>query len=465
MKEFDFVILGAGSAGFAAAIKASELGKTYALIENGTIGGTCVNVGCVPSKHLLYIGDIYYYGKNHGFRGIKTDKASIAFSEVIKEKDEVVQTLRKSKYVNVLESLSGATFIEGKGIFISRNEIKVDKEVLKAKKFLIATGSSPNIIKVKGIENIDYLTNVEALSLKKQPNSMIVIGGRALALEFAQMYAHFGTKVTVLQRSLRILPKDEPEISEELTKCLRDEGIEIHTGVQIEKVNEDNGIKSVKCKIEGTESTFEAEQLLMATGRKPNTENLGLEKAGVETERGFVKTNDYLQTKNPDIYAAGDCTTEMMLEPLAAKMGNISVRNAFENAKRTINYKETPSVVFTNPQVARIGYTEPEYSEMTKACACRTISMELLPKAQIMKDTRGVIKMVLDPRTLKVVGVHIVSPLAAEMIHEATLAIKFGLTVDDIIDTVHVFPTMSEAIKLVALSFRKDVSKLSCCVE
>jgi mercuric reductase len=435
------------------------------MIENGTIGGTCVNVGCVPSKYLLHIGDVYYYCKNHGFRGIKTGKTSIVFSEVIQQKAELVWSLRKSKYVEVLENLPGTTFLEGNGVFISKNEVKVGKEVLRAEKFLIATGSSPNIIKVKDIENVDYLTNVEALSLKEHPNSMIVIGGRALALEFAQMYSHFGTKVTVLQRSPRILPKDEPEISEELTKCLRDEGIEIHTGVQIEKVNEDNGIKSVKCKIEGTEKIFEAEQLLMASGRKPNTEDIGLEMSGVETERGFVKTNEYLQTKNPDIYAAGDCTTEMMHEPLAAKMGNISVRNAFENAKRTINYKEIPRVVFTNPQVARVGYTEPEYSEMTKACACRTINMELLPKAQIMKDTRGIIKMVLDPRTLKIVGVHIFAPLASEMIHEATLAIKFGLTIDDIIDTVHVFPTMSEAIKLVALSFRKDVTKLSCCVE
>jgi mercuric reductase len=154
-----------------------------------------------------------------------------------------------------------------------------------------------------------------------------------------------------------------------------------------------------------------------------------------------------------------------MLETLAAKMGNFAVRNAFENAKKTIDYMEIPSVVFTNPQVARVGYTEEEYSSKTHACACRTIRMSIVPKAQVINDTRGVIKMVIDPKTLKVVGVHIVSPLAAEMIHEATLALKFGLTIDDIIDTVHVFPTMSEAIKLVAQSFRKDVSKLSCCVE
>lgn len=465
MEEYDLVILGGGSAGFAAAIKASELGKKFAMIENGTIGGTCVNVGCVPSKHLLHVSDVYYYSKKHGFRGINLGETSSDFSKVIQQKGELVQQLRESKYVDVLKNLHGATFFAGKGVFISRNEVEVNGEVLRAEKFLIATGSSPNIIKLKGIDKVNYLTNVEALSLKQLPESMIIIGGRALALEFAQMYAHFGTKVAVLQRSSRILPKDEPEISEELTRCLRAEGIEIYTSVQTEEVDEKNGMKIAKCNVEGKERKIEAEQILMATGRKPNTEDMGLGKAIVETERGFVKTNEYLQTTNPDIYAAGDCASQMMLETLAAKMGNIAVRNAFENAKLTINLKEIPSVVFTNPQVAKVGYTDEEYSAKTKACVCRTISMELVPKARVINDTRGVIKMVIDARTLKIVGVHIVSPLAAEMIHEATLAVKFGLTIDDIIDTVHVFPTMSEAIKLVVQSFRKDISKLSCCVE
>jgi len=465
VKEHDLVILGAGSAGFAAAIKASELGKKFAIVENGTIGGTCVNVGCVPSKHLLHVGDIYYYSKNHKFRGIEKCETSVDFSEVIKQKDEVVFYLRKDKYIDVLENLTGATLFRGKGAFISKNEVKVNNEVLRAEKFLIATGSSSHNIQLRGMDKVDYLTNVEALNLKHIPKSMIVIGGRALALEFAQIYAHFGTQVTVLQRSSRILPEDEPEISDELAKCLREEGIQIYEGVQTEEIDEKNGIKTVGCKIGGKERKFEAEQILMATGRKPNTEDIGLEKAGVETEKRFVKMNEYLQTTNPDIYAAGDCATPVMLETLAAKMGNIAVRNAFENANLTINLKEIPSVVFTNPQVARVGSTEEEYLAKTHACACRTIRMSLVPKAHVVNDTRGVIKMVIDPNTLKIVGVHIVSPLAAEMIHEATLAVKFGLTIDDIIDTVHVFPTMSEAIKLVAQSFRKDISKLSCCVE
>ncbi|HDQ06219.1 MAG TPA: mercury(II) reductase [Candidatus Bathyarchaeota archaeon] len=464
MKEYDLIILGAGSAGFAAGIKASELGKNFAIIESGIIGGTCVNVGCVPSKHLLHVSDAYY-SKNYGFRGIKVNRPSLNFSEIIKQKDELVTSMRKSKYADVLENLEGATLIEGKGVFVSRNEVKVGNKIINADKFIIATGSSPNIVKFKGIENVDYLTNVEALSLEKVPNSMIVVGGRALGLEFAQMYAHFGTEVTVLQRSSRILPDNEPEISEELTKCLRDEGIEIHTDVEIKEIDEKNGVKIANCLVKEKVMKFESEQILIATGRKPNTEGIGLDKAVVETEKGFVKIDEYLQTSNPNIYAAGDCASQVMLETLAAKMGNIAVRNAFENAKRTINNKEIPRVIFTNPQVATVGFTEEEYSAKTHACACRTIPMSLVPKAQVINDIRGIIKMGIDPRTLKIVGVHIVSPLAADMIHEATLAVKFGLTIDDIIDTVHVFPTLSEATKLVATAFRKDVSKLSCCSE
>lgn len=465
MKEYDLVILGAGSSAFAAAIKASEIGVRFAMIENGTIGGACVNVGCVPSKHLLSLGDLFYYSKNNGFNSVKTTEISLDFPASIKQKDDIVGALRKSKYVDILETLQEANFVQGKGAFISKNQIKVADEAFTAEKFIIATGSSPQLVPIKGIDKVEYLTSNEALSLQKLPESMVIIGGRALGLEFAQMYSHFGTKVTVLQRSPRILPEDEPEISEELTKCLKSEGIDIHTNVIIHEVSEKNGMKILLCSVAGEKKEFETDQILMATGRKPNTENIGLDKAGVETEKGFVKINKYLQTTNANIYAAGDCASNMMLETLAAKMGNIAARNAFENTKAIINLEEIPSAVFTNPQVAKVGYTEEEYSKKTKACSCRTLSMALVPKAQVLNDPMGVIKMVIDPKTLRIVGVHIVSPFAAEMIHEATLVVKFGLTIDDIIDTVHVFPTMSEAIKLVAQSFRKDVSKLSCCVE
>lgn len=388
MEQFDLIIIGGGSAGFAAAIKASELGKKFVMIEKGTIGGTCVNVGCVPSKHLLHVGDVYYYSKHHGFRGIIDGDASLDFPEAIRQKNELVLSLRQSKYANVLKDLLGATFIEGKAAFVSKNEIKVNNNVLTAKKFLIATGSSPHMLELKGIDKVHYLTNVEALALERLPKSMIVIGGRALALEFAQMYAHFGTQVTVLQRSSRLLPEDEPDISAELTKRLMEEGIQIHTGVQVEEVEEKDGIKIVACRIDGEKRKIEAEQILMATGRRPNVEEMGLEQAGVELEKDFVKINEYLETTNPNVYAAGDCASPIMLETLSAKMGNIAVRNAFEEAHMRINEKEIPSVVFTNPQVAKVGFTEEEYSAKTHACACRTIPMSFVAKAQVKRHER-----------------------------------------------------------------------------
>lgn len=466
LRRYDLIILGGGSAAFAAAIKASEIGLEFAMIENGAIGGTCVNVGCIPSKHLLEVGDLFYYSMNHGFNAVKAAKLSLNFPAAIKQKDDLVGGLRKRKYADVIGGLPGADFIQGRGAFTSKNQIKVNHKTLTAKKFVIATGSSPQVVPIKGIDKVKYLTSNEALKLRKLPESMIIIGGRSVGLEFAQMYAHFGTRVTVLQRGPRILPEDEPEISEELTRSLRNEGIAIYTNVVIHELSEKNGMKIAICDVGGgRRRKFEAKQVLMATGRKPNTENLGLDRAGVETEKGgFIKINEYMQTTNLNMYAAGDCASGVMLETVAAKMGNIAVKNAFEGLKATINLKEVPSAVFTNPQAAKVGYTEEEYAK-THACACRTLGMELVPKAEVLYDTRGVIKMVVDPNTLKIVGVHIVSPLAAEMIHEATLAVKFGLTIDNIVDTVHVFPTLSEAIKLVAQSFRKDVSKLSCCVE
>ncbi|MFX1317821.1 MAG: mercury(II) reductase [Promethearchaeota archaeon] len=462
---YDLVILGAGSAGFAAAIKASELGKQFALIERGALGGTCVNVGCVPTKFLLRVSDFYYSIRDYSFRGVNGGSPVLDFVQVMDKKDELVQFMRKNKYEDVLNHLSGGTLFHGEGSFISRNEVKVGEQVLRAKKFLIATGASPHIISIKGIQKAKPLTSTTALELQQLPESMIVIGGRALGLEFAQLFARLGTKVTILQRSSRILPADEPEITQVLTDILRDEGIQILTGVKILEVIKKGKSSIVKFRMGSKDRDIEAEQLLMATGRKANIEHLGLKNARVETEKGFVKTNEFLQTSNPDIYAAGDCASQVMLEPLAAKMGNLAVRNAFENARLSVNWKTIPSVVFTNPQVARVGFTDEEYSCIMQMCTCRTIPLALLPKAHIIDDTRGVIKMVTDSRTLKIVGVHIVSSEAMEMIHEATLAVKFGLTVDDIIETVHVFPTMSEAIKLVAQSFRKDVTKLSCCSE
>ncbi len=471
MNEYDLVILGQGSAAFAAAIKANDLGiKTAMAGGNATpgtvVGGTCVNVGCMPSKRLITVGTLLYNGANHSFEGISYGKGKVNFRKVIAQKDLMVRKFRKEKYADVLKNLEHVTYFEGTGKFVSGSEVKVGDKVLHGKKFLVATGARANIPTIRGLEEVDYLTNEEALSPKGLPASLVVVGGRAMGLEFAQMYAHFGTKVTVIQRGDRILPEDEPEVSNALRKYLEDEGIRIYTEARINAVKKRGKMKILNVTIGKRTFDVESEQLLIATGRRPNTADLDLEKAGVKTdERGFILVNGEMQTSAPHVWAAGDVIGEPMLETAAAKEGATAVGNAFAENKKKINVNEIPSAVFTYPEVARVGLTDEEANASGIKCTCNTLPMDLVPKAHVIGDTRGLVKLVVSHETKQIVGVSIIAPHAADIIHEAVLAVKNKLTIDDIIDTVHVFPTLSEGIKLAAQSFYRDVGALSCCTE
>ncbi len=463
MEKFNLIILGSGSAAFGAAIKAVDLGAKVAMIEKGTIGGTCVNVGCVPSKHLLRVGEINYY-KNHGHTGLDVT-SSLDFVGTINEKREIVEGLRKGRYIDVIDAL-GITLIRGQAVFESKNEVKVNGRTLYADKFVIATGSSSHILPIEGIDSVDYLTNVEAMELSELPESMIVLGGRALGLEFAQMFAHFGTKVTVLQRSPRIISEEESIISDYLKAYLEEEGINIQTGAGVRSVRKENGNIVVTALFREEKREFKAKKLLMATGRKPNTRDLRLKNASVKIdENGAVIVDEELRTTAPDIWAAGDVLGEPMLETVAGKEGSIAADNALTGRGKKIDFSAVPHAIFTIPQVASVGLTEKKAEEIGSNCRCSSIPMDLVPEAVLAKDTRGLVKMVIDAETEHILGVHILASLAADMIHEGVLAVKFSMTIDDIIDTVHVFPTMTEAVKLAAQSFRRDISRMSCCAE
>ena len=471
MTRYDLVILGHGSAAFAAAIKAKDLGVKTAMVgaslTKGTlVGGTCVNVGCIPSKRLITVGTLFYNSSHNSFQGIKYDQGKLDFRQVIRQKDDLVRKFRRDKYRRVLDHLKHVTYYEGNGRFESKNKIALDGRTLEAPRFIVATGARANIPPVKGIENVDYLTNEEALNLQELPQSLCVIGGRALGLEFAQMYAQFGTKVTVLQRSQRILPEDEPVVSKTLAGYMKAMGIRMKTGIKIRAIENKGNDKLVKYTSKGKNLVVEAEQVLFATGRRPNTEDLHLSAAGVETdEKGFVKVNNQMQTSAPNVWAAGDVTGEPMLETIAAKEGLVAVENAFSKGpKKRISFDEVPSAVFTYPEVARVGLTESQVLARGMHCNCVTLPFDLVPKAHVIADTRGLLKLVINNDTKQILGVHIVSPHAADLIHEGVLAVKFKMTIDDIIDTVHVFPTLSESMKLAAQSFYMDVGSLSCCI-
>jgi mercuric reductase len=349
-QKFDLIILGGGSAAFASAIKASDLGAKTAMIERGAIGGTCVNRGCVPSKHLLTAGELIYYSQINEFDRIRLRKQRFDFEAIMKVKMNLIRDLRKRKYVDVLKALPNVNFFKGSANFFSEKEVMVGKDILKADKFIVATSSSPHVIPIKGIEEIEYLTSDDALDLEDLPDSMIVIGGRSLGLEFAQMYSHFGTEVTLLQRSPRIIPEDEPEISEALRYYLEEEGTKIYTNAQLKSVRGEGKRKFVKAIVDGKEREFEAEQLLMATGRRPNTKGFALEKTGVKVgEDGAVLVNEEMRTTAPHVWAAGDVIGEPMLETVAAKEGSIAAENALTNSHRKIDFLSIPRAIFTSP--------------------------------------------------------------------------------------------------------------------
>lgn len=467
MERFDLVIIGGGAAAFAAALKANEFGAQIAMIERGNLGGTCVNVGCVPTKFLLEAAKEYYMTKNSRFSGVKFKAEPLDFTDLIAQKDAVVNFERQTKYSDVISAYPNINLIKGTAKFTSPTQIQIDGRTIEGEKFIIATGSTAQVIPIPGLDEIDYLTNIEALDQKELPKSLIVLGGRAVGLEFAQIYSRLGTKVTLLQRSTRIIPEEEPEIAQALEGYLTAEGMEIVTGVNLQKVAKRNGGVAVDALVNGRPKEFTAEKLLAALGRKPNTAGLSLENAAVETDqKGFVKVNEELRTGAAHIYAAGDVIGEPMLETVAAKEGSIAAFNAMSGVKKkTMDYTAIPHAVFTDPAVASVGLTDKKANESGFSCACRTVEMAVIPKAKIIQDTRGLIKIVANAQTEQILGVHILSPLAHELINEATLAVKFKLTIDDIIDTVHIFPALSESIKLAAQSFKRDISKMSCCVE
>jgi mercuric reductase len=472
VNEYELVILGQGSAAFAAAIKADDLGIKTAMIgskvTDGTVlGGTCVNVGCVPSKRLITVGTLFHNAKHNSFEGISYDHGRLDFKGVIRQKDALVRRFRRDKYRRVLDRLKNVKFYEGLGRFTSRSTVRVENIAIRSRRFIVATGARARVPAIPGLDKVNYLTNEEALSLKELPESLCVIGGRALGLEFAQMYAHLGSEVTVLQRSRRILPEHEPVVSQALTDYLEKSGITVRTGVNISSIQQIGKNKIIHYTKRGKLSRVRSEQVLFATGREANTEGLGLPVAGVETDvKGFVKVNVEMKTSSNNTWAAGDVTGQPMLETVAAKEGSIAVENAFsKNRKRRMNFDEVPSAVFTYPEVAMVGLAEAQAHERGIRCSCTTIPFDLVPKAHVIGDLRGLVKMVVDAETRRILGVHIVAPNAADMIHEAVLAVKFKLTIDNLIDTVHVFPTLSESLKLTAQSFYRDVGNLSCCTE
>jgi mercuric reductase len=342
----------------------------------------------------------------------------------------------------------------------------VNGETLSAEKIIIATGSKATVPHIEGIEETGFVTHIEALKLQRLPEDLIVIGAGPVSIEFAQMYSRFGSKVTVVKRSSGILRFAEPELTDRLAEILQSEGIDIITATAFKRVRRENGKKVIVISVDRKDIKVAADEILLAAGKTPNTKDIGLDVAGVKIDRRqAVVVNEILQTTRPHIFAVGDVTNQpARYEPTAGREGTLAAGNALNGSRESIDYDTVPFTVFTDPQLAGVGLTEQEEMKLLGTCNCRTISFKNVPRAIIMNRTEGLIKMVIHPSTEQVMGVHILAPDAGELIAEAMMLVKNKNTVDEVVNSLPMFPTLAESLKVAALSFKRDISSLSCCV-
>ncbi|GIW24284.1 mercury(II) reductase [Meiothermus sp.] len=455
--SYDLLIVGSGSAGVAAALEAASRGAKAAVVEGGVLGGTCVNVGCVPSKALLRAAEAFHKAGHHPFQGIQTQAGRVELERVIRQKDDLVGSLRQEKYAEVLKA-AGVSLIQGQARFLDGETLEVNGQAYKARRYLLATGAVPTLPPIPGLAESQPWTYLEALSPDTQPKSLLVIGGGPIGLEIAQAYARLGTRVTVLEATPYLLPAEDPELSTLLRGYLEAEGLSVHSGVRVQQVERDGEFR-----IHTHGGVYRAERLLVATGRKARTEGLNLEAAGVGLgPRGEIQVDEYLRSSNPRIFAAGDAAGLLQFVYVAAQSGRIAARNALGEVE-ALELQAVPRVTFTDPALATVGLTEEEArGRYGSAIRVSRLPLGQLPKSMAQHDHRGLFKLVVNAEGV-VLGLSILAPEAGDALQEAVLAVKFGLHYRDLIDTFHPYLTLAEGIRLVAQALDTEVGMLSCC--
>jgi mercuric reductase len=471
--RYDLAIIGSGAAGFAAAITAAEGGARVVMIERGQTGGTCVNTGCVPSKALLAAAAARHSAAAATFPGVATQAGPVDMAALAGGKNDLAAGMRAQKYTD-LAAAYGWQVISGTARFAG-NQAAPQIEVapasgggpltIEAAHYLVAAGSAPRVPPVPGLAGAGYLTSATAMELTGLPESMAVIGGNAVGLELGQLFARLGTRVTIVEALDRVAPFGEPEISAAIAGALDDESIGVLTGATVTGVRADGPGRSVLLRTAaGGERELACGQVLVAVGRCPVTAGLNLAAVGVRTAgRGEIVTDARQRTGSPRIWAAGDVTGGPPYVYTAAAQGAAAAANALFGAEQAVDYTALPRVTFTSPAIASAGLTEAELAGSGMGCDCRVLPMDAVPRAIVNRDTRGVVKLVADAATGRVRGVHAVADGAGEIITAGGYAIRAGMTVQDLAGTWAPYLTMSEALRLAAQSFSRDVTKLSCC--
>lgn len=464
MPRYDIAVVGAGSAGFSAAITAADAGAQVALIGHGTIGGTCVNVGCVPSKTMIRATETLHQAANADrFGGIEASARIVDWASLVQQKQALVDELRQAKYSDLLPAYNSIAYLEGQAAFAGKDRLTVNGEPLEAGKIIVAAGTRPALASIDGMETVPYLTSTTALELERLPKSLLVIGAGYIGTEIAQMFSRAGVKVTLVSRR-GLLPEAEPEISEALTGFFEAEKLHCVSGIEYDRIEGHAGGVRLHVRHGNKSETLEAEAVLVAAGRTPNVEDLNLAAAGIKlNDRGGIAVDRHMRTNGRNVYAAGDITGRDQFVYMAAYGAKIAVRNAMSGDSLTYDNSAMPAVVFTDPQVASVGHTEASAKAAGLQVRTSVLSLDNVPRALAARDTRGLIKLIAGATTKTLVGAHILAPEGADSIQTAAMAIKTGMTYEQLGEMIFPYLTTVEGLKLAAQTFDMDVSKLSCC--
>jgi mercuric reductase len=452
-REFDLVILGSGTTAFAGALKASELGAKVLMVEQSQLGGTCVNWGCIPSKTLIDKAEARFGARRYQEMGIGLESKTTDCRSLMAVKKKAVETVRYESYQKVLDAHSDIAVLRGHGRFISAKEMQVGSEIVLSERFLIASGGVPRTLRIPGLTEVDYLTSYSALHLSCFPASLLIIGGGVIALEMGQMFCRFGTRVTIVERGDRILKEFDPRLTSIFQDLVEEEGISLVFNVDTQRIFRDGEDSCLLASVEGEERIFRAERLMFAVGTAPATQDIGLDAAGVQVDgSGFIVTNEECRTSAENIWAAGDVAGPPLIAPAGVREAEVAVENLLRpDSHRRVDHRCTPMAVFVDPEFATVGLSLEEAEKEGLEVVETFLKLDRVAKSHVMGDRKGGILLLAEKGSGRILGVQLLSPRAADMIHEATLAVRFGLTVQDLAGTVHVYPSLSDGLRLAAL--------------
>ncbi len=452
MENYDVAVIGGGPGGYVSAIRAAQLGNKTVLIEKDKVGGTCLNRGCIPTKALLHSAEVYEEILNAVELGVSADNVAFDYKKMFDRKEKVVSRFRNG--VSSLLRAHKVTVKSGKAVMTSNTTFKVGDEEIEAKKIILATGSFPSSVPIKGADKEGVINSDGVLSLEKCPESVVIIGGGVIGIEFATLFNTLGKKVTVVEMLPNIMNGMDADICNTMRSILKKRGIDIFTNAKVVEIKD--GLEVV-FEYEGKQLSANGDICVMAVGRRPDTKDIGLEQLGIKMNRGFVEVDEYLRTNIPNIFAIGDITGKIQLAHVASAQGLVAAHNASGESK-VMRYNIVPACIYTNPEIASVGLTEAQAKDKGFELKIGRFNVAGNGRSMVMQASDGFVKIITDAKTGEILGAHIMSPRATDMIAEIAVAMKSEATIEEVADTIHPHPTVSEIIMEAA----HDVEGLCC---